>query len=40
MTDISQDDAERQHDPVSALFVLMALGGFWVVVGAIAWMVL
>jgi hypothetical protein len=40
MTDISQDEAELQHDPCSVLYVLMALGGFWVMVGAIAWMVL
>ena len=40
MTDISQNEAELQHDPSSVLYVLMALGGFWVMVGAIAWMVL
>ena len=40
MTDISHDEDELQHDPDSVLFVMMALGGFWVMVGAIAWMVL
>ena len=40
MTDISQHDAELEHDAGSALFVFLALGGFWVMVAAIAWMVL
>lgn len=40
MTDISRNEGGLQHDPGGVLFVMMALGGFWVMVGAIAWMVL
>lgn len=36
MTDISAEKLEKQAN--EALFTFLALGGFWVMVAAIAWM--